>query len=79
MKKLLDRAQQSLVQPPFTPHGGLASSSGAAERQFLNQGIRVSIRETHVGGASRVNFVQQIGQGQHFPDESNHHTGTTIP
>jgi hypothetical protein len=71
-------AQQSLVQPPFTPHGGLASSSGAAERQFPNQGIRDSIRETHVGGASRVNFGQQIGQGQHFPDESNHHTGTAF-
>jgi hypothetical protein len=70
--------QQSLVQPPFTSHGGLASSSGAVERQFLNQGIQDTIRETHVGSASRGTFGQQLGQGQHFPDESNHLTDSAF-
>jgi hypothetical protein len=54
--------QQSLVQPPFLSHGG----------------IRDTIRETHVGSASRGTFGQQLGQGQHFPDEGNHLTDSAF-
>jgi hypothetical protein len=71
-------AQQSLVQSPFASHGSLASPLGALERPFLNQGIQDGILESHLGRASRGTFGQQFSQGQHYPDESNHLTGSAF-
>jgi hypothetical protein len=69
--------QQSLVPAPFPSNVSLAPSSGGLDRQFLNQGNNI-MRESHLGGASNGTFGQQFGQGQHFPDESNHRTGSEL-